>query len=51
MVRLGAMSSRDEGQMIFSRPGDDELLMDALVSKLDMNCKVECLYLSTTDLC
>ena len=51
MVRLDAMSSRDEGQMISSHPGVDELLMDAQVSKLDMNCKVECLYLCTTDLC
>ena len=51
MVRLDAMSSHDEGQMIFSHPGVDELLMDALVSKQDMNCMVECLYLFTTDLC
>ena len=50
-VRLGAMSSREEGQKIFIHLNDDELLSATQVSKLDMSCTEEYLYLSATDLC
>ena len=47
----GAMSSHYEDRKTFVRQDGGALQRDDPVSKLDMSCKVECLYLNATALC